>query len=1292
MVLPVEYSPLLEQIMTLPFSAFRIFVICVPLLTGSITASHASNGLLFYVSADHKDHADYAAGNAEPIFSQGVTRIPDGKTGAGLSFSDNLVLAWSGPGNIYAQRGTISFFFRSHKPYGTTPFPIFRVGSSDGSSWDMAFLRIDWNGHGYDAFVTDTGLARTRISYRIATIPADSDWTHIAFAWDERSGIKLWINGKSAATLNHKAIYDSGLFGFGPFQRVVSPWQVHTRRMYGHGGDLDEIRIYDHMLDDQSVAVLAASAMLSPTNTSTFSAKAVQQNWWQRYGWSHTDITPFYLSAPQTRIRKVEFSDARDQQEKMARGADGIRETTWPGVYNRSRLPGRHDYFELPDWNVYASGGESYTLTLPDEPWNRLEIAGPAYGVLRRTAGDLPGLLVQRPQGLERNAVVFDQERHGGVIRFDNQAKETPIEEIGAYDVTPGTAPAGDFRLHYHADASASPAFYPALDALTQYIAGRFTEQERSTIVALPAGAPRTRRAESHADESLPLVHILLPGDFRDARSGNAPQRFTYGATNLGMGLDGIVIHLPPLHIQPTHQGLLPLNIRIKDPTWPDRDLLDATVAIKEGEARTLWLDTRDRILPEGSSVMIDIAAAGGGFDANTLNGADIDLLYKPLAAAKSEHIKDRLEQARDELAWLVEEQPSTRLYPVWTRFERDISDVLRIDPQNIIARAYWVEKEPEQPYAPLPSEPSIPAGVPAWAWKQREDLKLYRHFADWWIDHRQIADGEFGGGLSDDTDLVNQWVPLAMMGVEPERITTSQRRVLEATFANGMWCNGLGRIRTDELHSYEEGINTLGQAMLLKWGDPTLIERSMAVARNYPKLIQTNPAGHAHITSSLFSGSSMVREGALGSQEPYSLLITHPGLMLVDFNGSPSTRALILSVLDGWLAHGRQDKRGLWHFPANIEWSSDKATGKGVASAGNAFWAAYVWTGDERYLRPIITEIAEHDLAGLSALNADFLSRTSQGAKLGRDIIDGTVLPDSNAPDRNLGGFKEGDFARFIHWQETGDKNDLIALYDEEITFNRNRMPVLTEAELWTDRVSVPSELLQRTRLGGVAHRRNAYYPGNLVRWNFKAPAQGEDVAILIPHGDPRHFQITAYNFTSKTVTATMTGDEVVAGTWHLTSGADKNSNSKSDTTRDVKLERGATVTLKIPSHKTIFYNFMLKKTGDDPATRPDIGIADNDLSWHGNKLFITVHSLGAKSTPAGILFIEDTTGRILARAPFASLPAPTDLIPKTETVSVSLPLAAAKNYLQVRLELNGKPEEISSTNNLVKTGVGGF
>jgi hypothetical protein len=59
---------------------------------------------------------------------------------------------------------------------------------------------------------------------------------------------------------------------------------------------------------------------------------------------------------PVTTVRKVEFADAKDLKEWMWKGVDGIAETTWPGVYNRSRLPGRDDYFELPDWNVYVEG------------------------------------------------------------------------------------------------------------------------------------------------------------------------------------------------------------------------------------------------------------------------------------------------------------------------------------------------------------------------------------------------------------------------------------------------------------------------------------------------------------------------------------------------------------------------------------------------------------------------------------------------------------------------------------------------------------------------------------------------------------------------------------------------------------------------------------------------------------------------------------------------------------------------------------------------------------------------
>lgn len=1236
-----------------------------------VTHAAGPDGLLFSLSGDKGLEAEISGGQAGPVFASGA-KIADGETGKYLSLDDNLALAWPAAGNIYAQRGTLSFFFRSRAPLGHTPIPVFRVGAADGTSWDMQFLRIDWNGHGFDAFVTDTGLARSRVSFRMDTISAADEWVHIAFAWDETRGVRLWINGKPAAKLDKKAVYDQGLWGFGPFQRIIAPWQVHSMYNYRRSGDIDELRIYDHMVSDADAAALAAhQAPQTAAQATTFDDPKVRDDWYLRYGWNRPGDAPRYLSDPVTAIRKVEFSHTRDLKEKNFKGADGIRGTTWPGVYNRSRLPGRHDYFELPDWNVYSEGGKTYTLTLPDEPWNHLEINGPAYGEVRRTAGDGQGVLFTRPQGQERTSNTLKSPLRGGEIEFVNTAQETPIEEIGAYDIQAGAVPEGYATLSYTVDAQADPGFYPALTDLRDHIGGRFLPAERAEVVALPKGAPR--RPETDAGATLlPIVHVLIPGDFRSPLPGSPPTRFSYGWENLNAGLDGIAIDLPALNLPATHKGLIPLNIRVKDPTWPDRDLLDINVSVKPDEARTLWLDTRDRLLPAGTNLYLTIAAASGGFDARALNGMAVRLIFKPAEAAKPEHIADRMEQARDNLSFLVEEQPNIRLYPLWGRFERDISDVLRIDPDNKDARAYWVEKNPEQPYGPF-TQKTPPEGVPLWAFRQSEDLKLYRQFVDWWIDNRQIENGEFGGGLSDDTDLVNQWVPLALMGVEPDRLIRSQRAVLDATFANGMWTDGLGRIRADELHSYEEGINAVAQAMQIDWGNPQAIERGMAVARNYPRLIQANAAGHLHFVSSYYSGSDIDRDDNLGWQHPYSLLVTHPGLLLVDYNGAPQTKSLLLGLLDGWMAHGTQDAHGNWRFPRDIEWATDAARGNGVDSAASNFWAAWTWTGDNKYLRPLQGDITRGNLGGLADLNADLLTRMPGGEALAQKVAGGEVAAAGGAIDRNLGGITDRDFARFVRWQRTGDNTILADLYGKEIEAVTQRMPVLTTAELWVDRVSVPSDLLQRTRLGGVAHRRNTYYPGNLVNWRFTSgagPVDGENVAILIPKGDPKAFKVIACNLTDTPVTARMTGAQLAAGVWTLSGPAG---------TRQVNLERGKTVDLDLPPHQTMTFDLSLTTPGDAPSTRADIGLSTDDIVIKGNRLTITVHSLGARPTPAGKALIEDAAGNSLASVSFPGLAAPLDLMPKTATITADLPAKVAR----VRLTLDGDPAEVTDSNN---------
>ena len=162
---------------------------------------------MFRVSADRSLEADVARGDGVPNFRDKIALVPTGKRGNAIEWADDGVLSWNAPGNLYTQRGTLSFFWRARYAVGEAPFVIFRVGYADHTSWDMAWLRIDWNGHGFDAFVTDANLARTRVSFKLDKNPAPSAWTHIAFAWDETRGVRLYVDGKEAARVDLSLIH-----------------------------------------------------------------------------------------------------------------------------------------------------------------------------------------------------------------------------------------------------------------------------------------------------------------------------------------------------------------------------------------------------------------------------------------------------------------------------------------------------------------------------------------------------------------------------------------------------------------------------------------------------------------------------------------------------------------------------------------------------------------------------------------------------------------------------------------------------------------------------------------------------------------------------------------------------------------------------------------------------------------------------------------------------------------------------------------------------------------------------
>lgn len=1247
--------------------------LCAPLLPG---AARADDGLLFRLSADRGLIADVASGQAEPTFADKVAIVAEGGRIDGyLQAEDDQVLAWSAPGNIQAQRGALSFFWRSRYPVGQNEFPLFRVSYANHSSWDMTFLRIDWNGHGFDAFVTDANLARVRVSWEMSGTPAPDQWTHIAFTWDETTGVKLYVDGRLVARKDQPALLDAGLDQFGPHSRIISPIQVQSRYNFLRGGDLDEIRIYDHALDDAGAAALARNQEPTPTTA----AIDWRPTWNRRHGFD--EAPPPYLADAATRIRRVEFTDQRDVAQRMWKGNDGVRETTWPGVYNRSRLKGRHDYFTLPDWNVYSMGGKAGTWFLPDEPWNQIEIQGAAYGRLSVLAdGTVPQgstqvtdegeLLARRRQGAERTTTRLSAERTGGAVHFVNETQETPIEEIGAYRVSPGGAPTGIGRFDFTIRADVDPNYTTVKDA-ADFITGRYPVEERTIVAALPAGAPTLPRT-TRSGETRPIVHVVIPQDFRTQAPGLPLSRGgpVFGYENFG-GLDGIELTLPALDITPTRDGLIPLNIRIKDPLTPTRDLMDINVSVKPGEIRTLWLDTRDRILPSGKGIYFTVSSADPAFGADSLDGAKVALVFKNRQEARVEHEQDRFEQVRDNYGFLVEERQSTRELGLFNRFYEDLTDLLRVNPEHPGGVRYWAEWNPQQPLPPVVLEPA-PEGVPAWAWGQTQALKQAARFVNWWIDNRQV-EGEFGGGLSDDTDLTNQWPGLALMGIEPDKLNASLSAMIDAIYRNGMFTKGLGTIVTDELHVYEEGVNAISQSAYMNPGDPLTLERLMETAIRYQDLTAVNPEGNRLLVSNYFGGDHIVTETPWQWSKPYSYMIFHPGILLVDWNGSPELKRLLLELADGYLAHGKQDAQGLWTYPTEINWPDGTTRGGSSPQQTNLLmWAAWRWTGDARYLRPIEQVLRSGGAGALAGVVTSDIPTALNRPELAEAWIAAASAP--NAAPLALHGA----------WAATGDKTYLERLYDGLRKDAQFRMPMMTEDHWWVDRVEIPTMELQRQRLGGVALWRNAIVPGHLIGWRFDQDDDAEKLAVLVREPGPNGFRILAHNLSDAPIHAILTGAGVASGRWVMTQGIDSNGDDRAESPSSpsaVDFGRDRTLDLNFAPGVTTVIELKLDGPEIDIRTRPDLAIGFQGMRWRGDVLQVDIHSLGAIGTPAAQIQLVGANNEILAQTEAPSLEAPSDLKPRMTTAYLRVESGA--NTEGARVRILSTADEISKANN---------
>jgi hypothetical protein len=399
---------------------------------------------------------------------------------------------------------------------------------------------------------------------------------------------------------------------------------------------------------------------------------------------------------------------------------------------------------------------------------------------------------------------------------------------------------------------------------------------------------------------------------------------------------------------------------------------------------------------------------------------------------------------------------------------------------------------------------------------------------------------------------------------------------------------------------------------------------------------------------------------------------------------GDPKTveRLMETRPADGFLAHGHQDANGAWSFPEEINASTEESTGvltaksRGDVALMQLMWQAYHWTNDERYLRPLQSELAGGTAFGeLSELNANVIDILNQRPTWG--------APLRAAAEQGKGGY----FARLIAWQMSGDTRHLEKIYGDEIVTANNRMYMVTEGHWWSDRVELFTDELQRSRLGGMALRRNQFVPGHVVSWRFADPNGAEKLAILVPGALPTKFKVIAYNLDSKPLQATMTGWGVAPGVWRVAQrvvamGPEEAAAAEA---RHVEFERTRGLDFTFAPHVTTELDLELETPGQPLWDRPDLGIGLADVHSTKGSIRVTVHSLGSVAAPPSTVTLVDASGQVIASAKVPAILAPLDLLPKTAQVILRFGTGVRTSGARVRVQLSDGVKEITQLNNEV-------
>ena len=474
--------------------------------------------------------------------------------------------------------------------------------------------------------------------------------------------------------------------------------------------------------------------------------------------------------------------------------------------------------------------------------------------------------------------------------------------------------------------------------------------------------------------------------------------------------------------------------------------------------------------------------------------------------------------------------------------------------------------------------------GAPLWSTLQHEAICRLQSEISWWVNEKQAPNGELGGKIGDDVEILRWWSTFLLLG--DHNTIKGWTKLAEAVWSDPKVYRGFSKEIRDVEHSSEFISDSTPELILIDYPG---VEKTLDYTAEYFRDLWSfkNDNGHRFFKSAWYSSTEVDERPPRDRDVGYNTRAIKPLRYLAWFTRKPEYVDLLKEWADGWLYLAmRTDKNkpeGI--IPASVRCSDEKVNGdEPTWYEANMLWNYFNWahdsgsmildqllftytiTNDKKYLEPIelsLNLVATYEKEFGNYDNLEKGSEAWAAYHLADEpgfwevVQNWRMITQNNKYDRLI--LEYG--VAYTKFSLTGNKDYLTNALNFLLENIRYNSALRTNLVLHTDRVYVRgNEILKAMITGNGSSGVSPYYQ---VTWENA----DNDLTILVDQSDKDSLSIDLFSYVEDS-------QNVILRPWILTEGSYNLSLLGDDYLYTDKLtitKTGQKISISVPSKKLV-------------------------------------------------------------------------------------------------------------------------